>query len=78
VAAKDEKVEVEILDVQELTTYPQPGKPFVTRIISYRGPDMISGTVFIPKDEDTPENRAKRIREDLDKKLGRKPEKITV
>lgn len=76
--AKDEKVEVEILDVQELTTWPQPGKPFVTRIISYRGPDMISGTVFIPASEDTPKNRAKKIREDLDKKLGRKPEKISV
>lgn len=75
---KAEPVEVEILDVQELTTYPRPGEAFVTRIISYRGPDMIHGTVFIPAKEDTPENRAKRIREDIDKRRAQKPEKLTV
>lgn len=73
-----EKIEVEILDVKDMVTYPTPGEPYVTRVISYRGPDMISGTLFIPKDEDTPELRAKRIREDIDKKRARAREKILV
>ena len=73
-----EKIEVEILDVKDMVTYPTPGEPYVTRVISYRGPDMTSGTVFIPKDEDTPEERAKRIRLDIETKRARAKEKIMV
>jgi len=77
-SAKDQKVEVEILDVTEITTYPSPGKPAKTHVVSYRGPGMIFGSVFIPADQDKPDVRARMIREDLEKKLARKTEKLRV
>jgi hypothetical protein len=73
-----EPVEVVILDVREVTTYPQPNKPFVTHIVTYRSGDMAPRTVFIPAAEDTPENRAKIIREDLEKARAFKPQTMRV
>jgi hypothetical protein len=55
-----------------------PGKPFVTHIVTYRFGDMAPRTVFIPASEDTPEGRAKAIREDIEKAASFKPGKLTV
>jgi hypothetical protein len=77
-AERRERFEVDILDVREVTTYPVPGKPFVTHIVTYRFGDMAPRTVFIPASEDTPEGRAKAIREDIEKAASFKPGKITV
>ena len=73
-----EPVEVEILDVRDVTTYPTPGEPVVTHIVTYRYADQPPRSVFIPAEEDTPEKRAKIIREDIEKMRARKPEKLTV
>ncbi len=77
--AKDrERVEVEILDVRETKTFPKPGEAFITHIVTYRYADQPARSVFIPADEDTPENRAKIIRADLEKARAQKPERMTV
>lgn len=73
-----ERLEVEILDVRPITTYPTPGEAFVTHIITYRYGDMPPRTVFIPAKEDTPQNRAKIIRADIEEAQKFKPEKLTV
>jgi hypothetical protein len=73
-----EPVEVEILDVREVVTYPAPGKPFITHLVTYRYADQPPRTVFIPAVEDTPENRARFIREDIEKAKAFKPEKLRV
>lgn len=77
-AKRKEPVEVVITDVRDTTTYPTPGKPFVTHIVTYRYGDMPPRSVFIPAEEDTPENRAKIIREDIEKAEAHKPERMTV
>ena len=77
-AKPKEPVEVEILDVRDVTTYPTPDKAFITHIVTYRYADMPPRSVFIPSEEDTPENRAKIIREDIEKAMAFKPEKLTV
>jgi hypothetical protein len=76
--SKKEKLEVEILDVKEVTTYPKLDKPFVTNIITYRYADWAPRSLFIPKDEDTPENRAKLIREDIEAIKKAKPSTLSV
>lgn len=77
-AKPKEPVEVEILDVRDTTTYPTPGKAFVTHIVTYRYADQPLRSVFIPAEEDTPENRAKLIREDIEKVRAQKKERMTV
>ena len=77
-AKAKEPVEVEITDVRDTVTYPTPGKALVTHIVTYRHGDMPPRSVFIPAEEDTPENRAKIIREDIEKAKAFKPEKLTV
>lgn len=72
------KIEVEILDVREVVTYRAPNMPFYTHIITYRAGDLPPRTVFIPASEDTPENRARIIREDIEKAQAFKPQRITV
>ena len=78
VAKPKEKLEVEILDVRDVTTYPTPGQAFVTHIVTYRHGDMPPHTIFIRAEEDTPENRAKIIREDIEKTRAFKPARMTV
>ena len=77
-AKRKEPVEVEITDVRDTITYPTPDKPFVTHIVTYRYADQPPRSVFIPAEEDTPENRAKIIREDIEKAEAFKPERMTV
>jgi len=78
VAKPGEKVDVEILDVRDVTTYPRPGQAVVTSVITYRAGDLPPRTVFIAKDQDTPENRAKVIRADIDRARAFKPSKLSV
>lgn len=77
-AKPKEQFEVEILDVRDVTTYPTPGEAFVTHIVTYRHGDQPPRSVFIPAKEDTPENRAKIIRADIEAAQKFKPEKLTV
>jgi hypothetical protein len=60
------KQTVEILDVKDITTYPKLNQPTVTHAITYRaGADQVPRTIFIPEADDTPENRAKAIKDDI-------------
>ena len=77
-AEEPKKLEVTITDERTITTYPKLGEAAETVVLTYRHGDLPPRTVFIPKKEDTPENRAKIIREDIEKALAFKPEKITV
>jgi len=46
--------------------------------ITYRYGDLPPRTVWIPKDKDTPEERARRIKEDIAQALAFKPSEIPV
>jgi len=75
---KKPEYEVEILDVRTITTYPVPDKPVETHVITWRYGYYPPQTLYILAEEDTPEERKRRIREDLDKLLAIKPERLTV
>ena len=75
---KDKPIEVEIIDAHEITEYPLGREPTTTVIVTYRVGAEAPRSIFIPKDQDTPENRAKLIREDWQKASSFKPETIKV
>ena len=77
-AEKPEKLEVTILDEREITTHPKLGETAVTVVLTYSYADMAPRSLFIPKEEDTPENRAKLIREDIEKAKAAKPKTLMV
>ena len=73
-----EKLEAQIIHEQEITEYPigQPPKPYV--ILQYRvGLDPIR-TIFIPKDEDSKAERAKRIKADYEAGRSKGPSTIAL
>jgi len=73
-----DKLEVTILDEREITTHPKMGETAVTVVLTYSYAYMAPRSLFIPKEEDTPENRAKLIREDIEKAKAAKPKKLMV
>jgi len=73
----EEREEVQVTRT-EITTYPVPDKPFITVMVTYTAKDMPPATLFIPKQEWTPEEEAKRIREDLERRRKAKPEVIRL
>jgi len=74
----EEKLEVEILSVRPIVTYPKLGEKAVTHIVTYVYGDLAPRSIWIPEAEDIPEERAKRIREDIKAATEFKPEKMTV
>ena len=72
------KLEVLILHEQEIVTYPKIGEKAHTTVLTYRYGELAPRTLFIPKEEDTPEKRAALIRQDIDKALAFKPKIIKV
>lgn len=56
------EIEVEVLNEWEVETYPVPGKKRITVGVLFQAPGLPPLTVWIPKDEDTPEHRAAVIR----------------
>jgi len=77
-AENENKLEVTILDEREITTHPKLGETAVTVVLTYSYADMAPRSLFIPKTEDTPENRSKLIREDIEKAKAAKPKTLTV
>jgi len=78
ILGKTEKLEVTILDEREITTHPKLGVKAVTTVLIYSYADFAPRSLFIPKEEDTPENRAKLIREDIEKAKAARPKKLMV
>lgn len=72
------KLEVSILDEREIKTHPKLGETAVTVVLTYSHAGYAPRSLFIPKAEDTPENRAKLIREDIEKAKAAKPKKLMV
>lgn len=56
------EIEVEILDEWEVVTYPVPSERRVTVAVLFQAPGLPPLTVWVPKEEDTPEHRAAVIR----------------
>jgi len=75
---KEEKIEVEILSRTEVTTFPKLRQPLVQYVITYAAAGLPPATIWIPKAEWSKEEEAKRIREDIEKRLKVKPEIIKV
>ena len=73
-----EKREVTIIGEEEVTTFPKIATPVVNVQITYVYGGLPPATVTIPKDEDTPQARAKMIREDIDQRMKRKIKTIEV
>jgi hypothetical protein len=75
---KEKPLEVNIEDAHEITEHPL-GKPQTTTIVlTYRVGTEPSRVIFFPKDLDSPEYRAKVIKEDWAKASAFKPETIRV
>lgn len=75
---KPEPLEIVILDEREIVTYPKIGEEARTIILTYRYADLPPRTLFIPKEEYTPERRAELIRIDVEKAKAFKPTTLRV
>lgn len=73
-----DKLEVTILDEREITTHPKLGEVAVTTVLTYSYADLAPRALFIPKADDTPENRVKLIRADIEKAKAARPKKLMV
>jgi len=71
-------IEVTIIDRTTITTYPRIGEAFRTVMVTYQALDLPPVTIHIPEAEWSPEEEAKRIREDIERRLKAKPEVIKV
>lgn len=77
-AEAERKYDVTILSRDEVTTYPKIGQPLIVKQITYVAAGLPPHTLFVPKDQYTPEFEKKAIREDVDKRLAAQPESYKV
>lgn len=75
---KDKPLEVKITDVHSITERPLGRQPTTTHLVTFKIGDSPELTVFIAEAEDTPENRAKLIREKWLEYSKFKPEIIRI
>jgi len=78
VTKRPEELEVKILEVRPVPIPTAEGKEAVEMWITYTHGDLPPRLIRIPKEKDTPEERKKRIREDLEKAVKFKPEILKV
>ena len=71
-------MKVSILRRTDLPTYPTPDKVVITRAITYQADMMPPRTIYIDKDEWTPELEKDRIKEDIEKVKAEVPETYEV
>ena len=76
--AEEEKYEVRILRERELIIYDKAGLPVPTKEVMYSSLQMTPGIIRIPVAEYSPEERNKRIRLDIEKRLKEKPEIVRL
>lgn len=72
------ELEVQILEVREVPTPTTDEKEAVEIWLTYRYGDLPPRLIRIPKAEDSPEERKKRIRADLEKAVAAAPEVMKV
>jgi hypothetical protein len=70
--------EVKILSRTELMTYPTPDKPVTVKAVTYQTGFMPPRTVYIPKDEYTPDKEKEVIKTDIEKANTTKHETFEV
>jgi len=75
---KPKPIEVTVIDRTTITTYPRIGEAFRTVMVTYQALDLPPATINIPEAEWSPEEEAKLIREDIERRLKAKPEVIKV
>jgi len=78
VSNKPEPIEVTILSVREYTVGALEGAKTKLHDILFQAPGLVPLLITIPAEEDTPENRAARIRAKIEEEKARKPEKLMV
>jgi len=70
-----EEVEWTILRRTELPTWPTPEKPVMVVAVTYQVNMMPPRTIYIPKEEWTPEEEDKRVLEDIKAVRAQRPER---
>ena len=76
--AKKEEYNVTVLPRDTVTTYPKIGVAVDTILVTYVAAGLPPNTLNILKEEWTPELEKKLIREDIEKRLKKKPETYKV
>jgi len=75
---EEKKYDVTVLSREEVTTFPKIAQPVVNVLVTYVSAGMPPATVTIPKDKWDPELEKRIIREDIERRLKRKPETYKV
>lgn len=70
--------DVTVIKRDEVTTYPKIAQPVINVGVTYVAAGLAPKTVWIPKDEWTLDVEKKRIREDIEAELKKKPEVYKV
>jgi len=78
VAEEKAKYDVTVLSREEVTTFPKIAQPVVNVLVTYVAAGLPPATVTIPKDEWSPEEEKRVIREDIERRLKFKPETYRV
>jgi len=78
VAEEKARYDVTVLSREEVTTFPKIAQPVVNMLVTYVAAGLPPATVTIPKDEWSPEEEKRVIREDIERRLKFKPETYRV
>lgn len=70
--------EVQIIDIDEVTTYPRIGEAKKQVVVTYVAPGYPPRTLFIPKEEYSEEKLKELIIEDLKRLRERKPRSLKL
>ena len=78
-AEEKREYKVQIIAERDVTTTPALGEPRTTVVITFTTPALtFPVTVFLEKEKDTPEERKRVIRDEIEKRLKFKPTTLTV
>lgn len=77
-ASPEAKYDVTILSRDEVTTFPKIGQAAIQVQVTYVAAGLPPATLFIPKEQYSPEFEKKAIREDIEKRLKVVPESYKV
>jgi len=76
--AKEEKLEIQILERRELPIPSIEGEPRVELWITYRYGKLPPGLIRVPKEKWSKEEEAKLIRVDIQARLAARPEVVRI
>jgi len=76
--AKEEKLEIQILERRELPIPSVEGEPKVELWITYRYANLPPGLIRVPKEKWSKEEEARLIKSDIQARIAAKPEVVRI